>query len=394
MKTTLPISLGRIAVVAALAAALAGPGQAALHSVFLTVPARPEEALTWCGPAAAQMAMEGYPSSACAKTQDEVWLAILASKVEGMWDSDPAGMRGAMMGLCPPAGGGHWVAFSPADPAALMYSVAYWMTRNNYPAVVLLNTAAHTSYAPHQEHWVVVKGIVTDVNPTTSATVNLEYVWFNDPAVPLGDPPLERYVSAATWYGELQAVAKPGSAYTAKYVAVIEPPERPGRAIARKEVLVGRVIPPEVALRNAAKWIRSVGLGRIGPFKGFEGSKPLPPLLVNAAQGGYYLIPYSSGDDTARLAVVVNAYTGGFQEAGSFAPARFLSQKAAVDAALKHLGVREPKKVTAELESSSGVGSPNRYAPSWKIDVDGSTVVVTNAGEIRRAPAPPKRGPN
>jgi hypothetical protein len=389
MRTTLPMAMGRIAAAAALAAALAGPGDAALHSVFLTVPLHSEEALTWCGPATAQMTIEGYPSAGCAKTQDEVWLAIQASKAEGMWDSDPAGMRGAMMSLCPPSAGGHWVVFSPADPTALMYSVAFWMTHNNYPAVVLLDTVAHNSYAPHQEHWVVVKGIVTDVDPTTHPTVNLQYVWFNDPAVPLGDPPLERYVAAGTWYGELQAVTKMGSAYQTKYVAVIEPPERPGRAIAPREVLVGRVIPPREALRHAAKWISSLGLSRIGPFKGLEGGTPLEPMLVNAARGGYYLIPYSSGEGGTRLAVAVNAYTGGFQEAGSFAPARFLPQQAAVEAALRFLGVKEPRKVTAALESSPAVGSPNRYLPSWRIDVDGSVVVVTNAGEVRR---PPRKG--
>ena len=386
MKTTLPISMGRIAVVAALAAVFASPGSAALHSVFLTVPSHAEEALTWCGPATAQMTMEGYPSAGCTKTQDEVWLAILANKVEGMWDSDPAGMRGAMMGLCPPGGGGHWVVFSPADPTALMYSVAYWMTHNNYPAVVLLNTAAHNSYTPHQEHWVVIKGIVTDVDPTTHPTVNLQYVWFNDPAVPLGDPPLERYVAAATWYGELQAVTKTGSAYLTKYVAVIEPPERPGRAIAPREVLVGRVIPPAEAVRYAKKWITNLGLSRLGPFKGLEAARSLEPILVNAARGGYYLIPYSSDEGGARLAVVVNAYNGGFQEAGSFAPARFLSRQAAVEIALKFLNVRNPKKVTAECESSPAVGSPNRYLPSWRVDVDGSAVVVTNTGEIRTTP--------
>ncbi len=384
MTTTFPLAARRLAVVAFLAVALALSAAAGpLHTVFLTVPLHAEEALTWCGPATAQMTLEGYPSSACTHTQDEVWLAIQASKVEAMWDSDPAGMGGALMGLCPPPAGGHWVVFSQTDPQVLMYSVAFWMTHNNFPAVVLLDTVAHNSYTPHQEHWVVVKGIVTDVDPTTHSTVNLQYVWFNDPAVPLGDPPLERYVAAATWYTELQAVTKMGSAYQSRFVAVIEPPERPGRALARREVLVGRIIKPELALRFAEGAVEKAGLTKLGPFRGLAESKPSGPMLVNAKRGGYYLIPYAASGREVRLAVIVNAYTGDFQEAGSFAPASFLAQQRAEAIAANYLGVKEPRKVQAHLEASAAVGSPNRYMPSWVVEVDGKPVVVTQSGAVR-----------
>ena len=43
-----------------------------LHSVILSVPLYGEEALTWCGPATAQMVMEGYPAGACSVLQEDI----------------------------------------------------------------------------------------------------------------------------------------------------------------------------------------------------------------------------------------------------------------------------------------------------------------------------------
>src|SRR5262245_25418270 len=60
-----------------------------------------EEALTWCGPAAGQMVIAGYPTSACTKVQADVDASIQAHKVESNWDTDPAGLRAALMEQCP-----------------------------------------------------------------------------------------------------------------------------------------------------------------------------------------------------------------------------------------------------------------------------------------------------
>lgn len=360
----------------------------AAHSVFVTVPAHSEEALTWCGAATGQMVVGGYPASACTRDQADVDASIQAHKVEANWDADPSGLRDAMMELCPPSGGGHWVVFARPDAPSLMYSAAFWMTRNHFPVAALLSTTAHNAYAPHQEHWVTIKGVVTDVDPTTTSTVNLQYVFFEDPGVALGAPPLERFVAASTWYAELQAVTKAPSAYTGKFVAVIEPPPTIGKALAKAALLSGRVIARAQAVRFASDWVKKLKLAEMESFRGLAQAQPLEPLLVNAERGGYYLVPFGTAGKPASLAVLVNAYDGDFIEAGRFSPRAFLSQGAAFERLAKALGRPiPPNEYKASLVSSSERGT--RYLPEWRVVAGGRTLSVGQQGDVREERAKP-----
>lgn len=379
MKTSTCAALRRTGVAALLAAAVTYPA-AALHSVILTVPVRTEEGQTWCGTATAQMVMEGYPTppGACVKEQFEIDAQTLNH--EGNWDSEPQGLRDMMATLCPPSG--HWVVFSRTDQDALMHSIAFWMTRNNYPVAALLDTTAHNDEQPsHQEHWVAITGIVTDADPTTHPTVTLETVWYNDPTYPL-DTNAPVVVAGSIWKDRFQKVVKSGSVHNGNYMALIEPPSSQGRATAPREVLTGRVIPTHDALGAAARAIHDIGSTRTGPFEVLGRAKPLTPLLVDARRGGYYLIPYAVEGDQAEAALFVNAYTGGFQEASSFAPTRFLTETEARQAALRYLKATQPKSVETELVSVAEDGEARRARPLWKVRVDGRTVGVTQDGEV------------
>ncbi len=363
-----------------------------LHSVMVSVPDHPEEALTWCGPATGQMIMEGYPSGACSHLQEDVWMATQSYKTETMWDTDPDGLKGAMNTLCPPAG--RWNIYSDTDPQKIMHSVAFWMTINNYPVAGLLNTLPHNSYTAHAEHWIAIRGIITDVDPTTNPTVDLQFVWFNDPAVSLGDPSIERFVSGSTWYSEFQPVTKAGSSYHGKYVAIIEPPEIKGTAIAPVEVLTGKIITPDDALRYAAKWVKEHKLYKMKPYTVLKKAKPLNPLLVNGNYSGYYIIPYASEGENAQAAVIVNAYTGNFQEVGAFKPVRYIPKQEAIDIALKYLNLQrpgeaqginpqpEPPGVSAELVYPIGEPTVSRYFPIWKVTANRKVVGVSRQGKI------------
>ena len=356
----------------------------AAHSVFVTVPFHSEEALTWCGPATGQMVIGGYPASACTRDQADVAASILAHKVESNWDTDPAGLRDAMMEQCPPPGG-HWAVFSTVNSSQLMYSVAYWMTHNHYPVAVLLGTSAHNSFLPHQEHWIVVKGIITDVDPTTNPTVNLQYVNFVDPSpLNFGDPPIEVFASAFQWSGLLTAVTKSPSAYQGKFVAVIEPPPTEGHAvIPGRPVATGRVIPGSEAVRFAREAVETLKLAGMPSFREFAQARPLEPLLVNAERGGYYLVPFSVDQRTTTLAVLVNAYNGQFLEAGHFAARALLSEGAAVERVRGALKIQRP--LTRADYMAALVSSPDtseRYFPEWSIKTRGRTLMVPQHGTV------------
>jgi hypothetical protein len=356
--------------------ALCGHPASASTSIFVSLPPHSEEALTWCGPATAQMVMEGYPAGACTKPQDEVWLAIQAAKTETVWDTDPNGMRAALAGLCPPPAGS-WSVFHDANASSLMYSVAYWMNKRKYPTALLLSTESHNAYSPHQEHWVGIRGIVTDTDPLTHSTVTLEMIWFTDPGVNLGDPPLQRMIMGSTFYTEFKAVTKAPSSFTGQFVAVVEPPPNPGTAVAPPEVLTGRVIPKlrVVALATlATQKIRPELLPP--PFRGILQSKAMEPLLVNPKRGGYYLIPFSRDGRTAEFAVLLNAYTGALQEIGSFSPTRFIPEQESVSRAVRSVG-GQAAAANPELLTTETGGS--RYRPVWRVQVDGRPVLLESS---------------
>jgi len=364
---------------AALLAGLASLPAAAQVSTFTTFQPHAEEAIVWCGPAAAQMALEGYPAAKggpCLKGQDEIWEAVQTAKAENIWDSDPNGLASAMSALCPQ---GHWVVFSNTDAQALMHAAAFWMKQLQFPVVALLDTTPLAGYPAHQEHWVTIKGLVTDTDPVTHPTVTLQMVWFVDPAVPLGNQPLDQLVVGSVWYSDFKAVARPGSAFNGKFVALIEPPRVPGRAVAPTRVLTGRALPKDVILRNAEKAIAAFKLTAIAPFRGLGQSKPLEPLLVTPERGGYYLVPFSGNGRDARFAILINAYTGAFEGAGSFAPTRFIPQREAISNAATRLAVRDPNRLTATLVAEDA----SRLLPVWKVEGEGRAVRIDALAPIR-----------
>jgi len=370
---------------------LAAPA-AALHSVFAAVPGHSEEALTWCGPAVGEMVMEGYPSGACNETQADIWAEIVLNRVEGTWDTDPAGLRGAMMSMCPPPSG-HWSIVSRTDAADLMYSVAYWMTRNGFPVAAVMSTTAHNTYAAHQEHWVVIKGIVTDADPTTTSAVTLDHVWITDPSpATFGDPPLERFLSGGAWYAELQPVTKAGSAYNGKYVAVIEPPERRGLAKADLPILRGEVLPWERVVELSRRWLDKLEILReLKPFAELYRAEPKEPILVDPKFGGYYLVPFTVDGKTVRHAMLINAYDGSLLEVGAFAPVRYVGKKEALERAQKLLRVRQPERIDARLTFAPEAGAASRYHPVWRVEIDDRAVAVRQDGAVRFWPR--KRDP-
>ncbi|HXB55403.1 MAG TPA: hypothetical protein VN461_11505 [Vicinamibacteria bacterium] len=348
-------------------------------SVFVTVPDHGEEALTWCGAATGQMVVGGYPAGACTLLQADVWDGIQAHKVEGSWDTDPAGLKDAMMTLCPPAGG-HWVVFSNANAPSLMHSVAFWMNTNHYPVAALLNTNTHNAIATHHEHWIAIKGIVTDLDPRTNPSVTLQYVLIVDQPLVFGDPPVERFLSGSQWYAEFGAVAKSGSAYNGNFVAVIEPPKIKGVAIAKLLPVVGPLIPIDRVTALAERAVQT-DLSKVPSFPDLRNLKPQRPLLVNPQRGGYYIVPFARGEAPAELAVLINAYSGGFMEAARFKARPVLSDKDAIARALHFLGRDTAKQSAAVLAYREG-SSP--YLPFWRVTIDGQDLLVDAEGRVHQ----------
>ena len=369
-----------------LAATLAAAG---CTTTTLSVTGHSEEALTWCGAAAGQTIIGGYPGSPpppCAVTppaQTDVWDAIQSHKIEGAWDSDPAGLRDALMTLCTPPGGG-WIVDPAIDAPTLMHAVAYWMKQRRYPVAALLGTDGHNSFTPHREHWVTIIEIVTDEDPVTHPTVNLVSVTIVDQPPVFGDPPLVRVIMGSNWYAnELHAVTLPSSAYLGKFVAIIEPPPASGTAVAPPLPLTGTPIGAQRALAAARDFVRRRPRSRAAFLREVARLQPREPVLVNPERAGYYLVPFTA-PGRASVAVLVNAYDGAVQEIARYTPRPLLPESNARELALRYLG-RKPNAISATLVSAPEGGSP--LYPVWRIVADDEVLLIGPEGDVVRAGA-------
>lgn len=215
------------------------PGtQLASHTIVLPIAKDyGEELYNWCGPAVAQIIMRNYPTAPLLKAQDEIWPVIQANKVETMWHSDPQGVKEAMNRLNPPPypegplplPQGYregWHIYNVTNKNDLMYEIAFWITKKHYPVAVLLSTSPHNNMMGHEERWVIVYGIETDVDPTIqdNTSINLLKVHYIDPSPANLGTPLSALppVSGQDWYNMLQPVSKSGSVYYNHFVAIIE----------------------------------------------------------------------------------------------------------------------------------------------------------------------------
>ncbi len=358
------------------------PHAGADHWASSVVPPHGEEAITWCGAAVAQMIMEGYPAGGCTNSQTSISTKILSNKTETMWDADPAGLRGAMLEICPPVG--TWSIHHNTDPTVVMHAAAKWMTRNSYPVAILLNTSSHNAYTMHQEHWAVIQSIKTDLDPTTSPTVTLKNVVIVDPVVPFTSTPAAEWISGTEWYGsKFQPVSKTGSSYANEYVAIIEPPKVTGIAVAPLDILTGRLINIRDIIEYVLKDLRKEGLYEMDGFIGLEKLKPAGPMLVNGSFGGYYLIPFTKdgSDGGAGAAVLVNAYTGSLKSVKTYRkPVKFLTKHEAIEIGIGYLNERV-EVARAELVYQAGE-TESKFFPIWRVFANKKAVRVNMFGKV------------
>ncbi|MEN6351138.1 MAG: hypothetical protein ABFD08_17305, partial [Syntrophomonas sp.] len=123
-------------------------------------------------------------------------------------------------------------------------------------------------------------------------------------------------------------------------------------------------------------------LDEIKTYSLLKKAKPLEPMLVNARQGGYYIIPYTTeqGGRLASLSILVNAYDGNFQEIGVFKPTAYLKKEDAVRLAVESLKEEKPQKVEAVLVSSRTQMGGSRYFPFWEVTADKTMLNVGQQG--------------
>ncbi len=380
-----------------------------------SIPCYCQEVSYWCGAASAQMTLEGYPGGVnLTFPRSALWQTIQAHNTQTNWATDPNGMQGTLVDLGGVLGA-HWVVVS--DPAAMqaMYDIVYWMTIRSYPTPVLVKTSgAHGSF----DHWVVIAGFTTDLDPTANPSVTLEEISIFDP----WNPPcptataggVHSTMTGNTWFGTYWSVPgyDPSGPWNGTYVGVLEPPTTVG--VASPDCLQ-RIGPARVSADRAVSiargWIEARGFAQRPEYAGLRATVSFDPLLVNehgtvsslgtqTLQGSYFLVPFGrQGSSIAEFAVLVNAFDGEPQEVGAFVhPFSYLTRQQAIDLVLKYLCLCPPGTASPNV-SASLVTAPigqveSRFLPVWAVDVSGGDLtldlarhfIVTQSGAVFENP--------
>lgn len=373
------------------------------------VPLHGQESCVWCGAACGQMIMNGYPDPAdrIFYPQVQVWNTIQANNstdpvdVAQGWATDPQGLCETMILLNSPPSPGTWHIHADANRDAVMFDILYWMRTNDYPVATLINQGGH---------WVVIVQYVSDIEPVRGSTPTLQEITIYDPE-PHNVGSASTMDAAAwydtKWYGGVWW----GGTWHDQYVAVIEPPVAKGTVEVKTVTRIGeKIIPPEEAIKYAEKWIDELKLSKKPLYTILQkkGVRNLQPILVREEiKTGlekekevpyYYIVPFGfeheigdCGIGLARVCVIVNAYTGRFEEIGAFGkPVRYLPEKETIDIIARTLRLtrEEMRKLKPSLMFQPSDITHIRLYPFWRVMVADRVLYVDQLGKVYGAIKP------
>ncbi|MGA2488761.1 MAG: hypothetical protein ABSF99_01045 [Anaerolineales bacterium] len=363
------------------------------------VPLYGQEQCYWCGAASAQMSRNGYPNAAnrLFYTQQNLWniIQVYNSTVpaDQGWATDPEGLQGCLQSLANPPSVG-WDVFADANQNSILFDILYWINQREYPAPILINKGGH---------WVVIVGFETDVEPIDGSTPTLQSITINDPE-PHNIGTHSQFTAAQWFSGPWNGTIDFAGTWYQKYVAVVEPPIKKGMVMAKTVKRTGKeLLSPAQALEYAQKWIAEMGLAEKPQYRllADKNVNALEPVLVREEIPGikaeegfphYYIVPFGNkselhqrGVRAVRVCVLVNAYTGNFEEVTTFgAPIRYLPKQEALQIVSAALQAKPSalRNVQAELVFQSSDITHIRTYPFWQITLKDRIVYVDQLGRL------------
>jgi hypothetical protein len=290
--------------------------------------------------------------------------------------------------------GVHWVVFSDASRDGVLFDILYWMNRLEYPAPALINEG---------EHWIVIVAFQTDVEPVGGSTPTLQSISIHDPEP--HNVGTYSFFTGAQWFaGPWHGSIRFTGTWYQQYAAVVEPPIEKGRVMAKTVKRTGtKLLSPAQALEYAKRWIAEIGLAKKPQYSLLQNKNvgALEPIVVREETPNskdedgypqYYIVPFGfkselheRGARAVRLCVLVNAYTGQFEEATVFgAPIRYLSSQQALEIVAQAMqvkpGVLRDAKVALVFQPCDITHI--RTYPFWQIELKGRTVYVDQLGKL------------
>ncbi len=372
-------------------------------------PANPD----WGGPACCQMAMNGYPPGAtsCYIDQTTIWNYIQANNKEGGtgpwgvgWYSDPFAITKTLNDLCPPQH--HWIDVSGTDKNTVLYTLFRWMANYKYASLVCV--FAH-------DYWSTLVYYRTSDDPRAVTNPTLDLIGWYEPYSAFGSPAVDyKEVNGSVWMSSPYYWGAPcggftnplcGQIWKNKYVGIGEPPEVEGNIRVKVVPRIGeKLISPKDATSLARTYLAERQQeGSKFLLERMTGVRTAQPMLVRELYPKqvkqrakedvrYYLVPFANryevdkaGFPLARLSILVNAYTGGFEELCVFPrPVRYLSESEVLPIASRSLGLsrREAGRMEVELVFRPLRPHVSSALPAWKVAIGDRTLFVTQFGLV------------
>lgn len=169
-------------------------------------------------------------------------------------------------------------------------------------------------------------------------------------------------------------------------MSVYEPPEVSGRANVLEPISSGRIIQNVARLRELA--MNSVERFSLTAQTGlFTRNRLLEPLLAregNSRGRPYFIMPFGEHLTQVSAALILNAYTGDFEEAIILPEGcvlHYLNKTQALEKAIQQLRVPISWLGTPTLLHVLSPTTPNRFIPVWKSELNRS-VFITSQGEV------------
>jgi hypothetical protein len=246
------------------------------------------------------------------------------------WYSDPEGVKVALNNLKPPPPtfNNHFVIFSYPAEADGSRKITYTLHHYQVATATLVYSGGH---------WILVKGVQTDVDPLASATYSIDGFWIHNPWPDdpvAGAPSQDVWISYAQWvstYFTSNVYGPVGGRWLNQYVSVCDPDEpRLGKLVpSRVELRAAgdHLLGPELALEALRAEIQARALPEHPQFaRVFERGRPFDPLLVRRLDrpDEFSLLFPWGGEDGVEAAMQLDARFGVLNEAALFTrPAPF-----------------------------------------------------------------------
>lgn len=264
----------------------------------------------YCGAAAAMMILAEIGVPYADLDQDDLYTSNHThNAVSTNWATDPYGLRYTLVDRRPVGFGQTFVVRKPTSEAQGTQDIVYTLHKYNVSPAVLVFAC---------QHWIVVPGVQTDVEPVSEASYAVEGFWLHNPVwhSPAPPPPHDatdacgsggtlgnsnEFVTYADWQGTyFTGCNYDHPAGSAQYISVCDPDVRdielPGRQ-ARRRLADGReFLKPEQAIEFSEVGLKEYGLRddeRVaGALRDAKPGEPHPVARLDRPNAYYHLVPW------------------------------------------------------------------------------------------------------